>query len=176
MKSNGTKHGMYGTKEYKCWQAMLDRTTNPNSRWYPKYSLLGVEAAWTESFAVFLEHIGLQPNDGQKWTVGRKDNTVGYFPGNVRWETTTQQVRNRGRMKSNKTGFTGVLWREGGGDRPYGRAVATWYEMNGTRRTKTFPAKSISKSDAIYYASLHRSLQIERLNREGAGYAEKHGC
>jgi hypothetical protein len=39
-----------------------------------------------EGYIAFLKAIGPKPQDGQKWSVGRKDHTRGYEKGNVRWE------------------------------------------------------------------------------------------
>jgi len=37
-------------------------------------------------FLKFCDEIGPKPNDGQKWSVGRKDHSKGYVKGNIRWE------------------------------------------------------------------------------------------
>jgi hypothetical protein len=55
-----------------------------------------MDPVWRESFAAFeayiLSTIGEKPNG--RYSLGRKDNDKGYFPGNVEWQTDFQQMRN----------------------------------------------------------------------------------
>lgn len=162
------------TKEYRCWQNVKERVLNPNHQYFERYSVLGMEEEWKTDSDAFLAYMGAQPDQITRWTVGRIDNDVGYFKGNVRWEDSKEQNRNRRKFRNNDSGFAGVTWRDEP-SRPNGRAIATWYDAEGKQKSKSFAAKGISKESAIYSASLHRSLQIDQLNREGAGYAEKHG-
>ena len=48
---------------------------------------------WRQSFETFLADVGLRP--GRLFSLGRKDNSKGYYPRNVGWETEKQQARNR---------------------------------------------------------------------------------
>lgn len=48
---------------------------------------------WVDSFEAFLADVGRRPGPG--YSIDRKNNDRGYEPGNVRWATATQQMRNR---------------------------------------------------------------------------------
>ncbi len=48
---------------------------------------------WRDSFSVFLAHVGRRPSPAH--SLGRKDNDLGYSPGNVEWETLDQQANNK---------------------------------------------------------------------------------
>lgn len=51
-----------------------------------------MDPRWRDSFSTFQSEIGSRPS--KEHSVGRIDNNKGYWPGNVRWETKTQQMRN----------------------------------------------------------------------------------
>lgn len=92
-----TKHGYTKTHraEYKIWGGIKQRCLNPNSTFYHRYGGRGITicAEWRDDFAAFLEHVGPRPSPDM--SIDRIDNDRGYEPGNVRWATQTQQVRNR---------------------------------------------------------------------------------
>jgi hypothetical protein len=170
-------HGMSTSKEYKSWQEMLSRCLNSEHRYYEKYSNLegGVQECWKTSFQDFHKYIGNHPEGkGIRWSVGRIDNDVGYTEGNVRWEDSFQQNRNRGKSKANTSGTTGVRWAEAG-KRPHGRAIARWYDLSGKLKSRSFSEKYIGKDDAMQLAINYRSKMIDDLNKQGAGYSDKHG-
>ena len=52
---------------------------------------------WANSFQAFIDYIGLMPSDGQRYTIDRIDNKLGYIPGNVRWATNKTQANNTSR-------------------------------------------------------------------------------
>lgn len=83
--------------EYRTLMAMIARCTNPKNISYPKYggSGVGVCEEWrgANGFPNFLKCVG--PKPGKGWSIGRIDNSKGYEPGNVRWETAKQQAQNR---------------------------------------------------------------------------------
>ena len=83
------------TPEYKAWQSMKSRCLAPGTRMYPRYGGRGITIyqPWINSFPLFLAHVGRKP--GPKYSLGRIDNDGHYDPINVRWETTTEQIRNR---------------------------------------------------------------------------------
>lgn len=107
------RHGWSGTPTYKSWEAMIQRTSNTDSKDYAAYGGRGITVCpqWL-SFVTFLEDMGKKPPG---LTLGRIKNEEGYTPGNCRWETQSEQNGNRrflGRRKSPKTSskFPGVSW------------------------------------------------------------------
>ena len=85
-------HGYTGTPTYSTWQSMLKRCLKSTDKNYSKYSKLGVCPEWT-SFESFLAAVGERPS--MRHTLDRINNSVGYFPGNVRWSSWEEQQRNR---------------------------------------------------------------------------------
>jgi hypothetical protein len=83
-------HGGVGTPEYNAWRSMRWRCNPRNKRCYPLH--IQVCPEWLRSFDAFLAHIGPMPTPGLE--VDRKNNNAGYEPGNVRWATRSQQMRN----------------------------------------------------------------------------------
>lgn len=90
-----TSHGMSKTKEYKTWLSMVKRCANLNDTSYADYGGRGitVHGEWQNDFEAFYNHIGPVPFDGA--TIDRINNERGYYPGNVKWSTQTEQARNR---------------------------------------------------------------------------------
>jgi hypothetical protein len=82
----------------KKWHGMQSRC-RPDFRWSKNYHERGIRVAW-EAFKQFAEyvrdHLGFPDlESGTKWTLDRIDNDVGYQPGNIRWATYTENLRNR---------------------------------------------------------------------------------
>jgi hypothetical protein len=69
------------------------RCLNPNSNNYSRYGGAGITICdrWN-SFENFLEDMGERPAGT---TIDRKNNKLGYEPGNCRWVTKKEQARNR---------------------------------------------------------------------------------
>lgn len=88
---------MSSTEEYHAWCQMIQRCTNPRSPAWKDYGGRGITVCpeWRESFEVFYKHVGPKPGKGRKWSLGRIDNDDGYRPGNVEWQTRSQQSKNR---------------------------------------------------------------------------------
>jgi hypothetical protein len=87
-------HGMRYTPEYRSWQAMVGRCSNPAHKDYPRYGAKGIHVCdeWRRSFSAFVAHIGPRP---EGTSIDRIDPGRGYTPGNVRWATPHEQSRNR---------------------------------------------------------------------------------
>lgn len=91
-----TKHGGYRTPEYKSWNAMMQRCTNPRNTSYAEYGGRGIMIApqWMgpDGFLQFVADLGHRP-DGM--TLDRIKSDGNYEPGNVRWATRKVQQNNR---------------------------------------------------------------------------------
>jgi hypothetical protein len=88
--SNGTE-----TPEYRSWEHMFYRCTNPKSSRWKYYGGAGVKISprW-ESFENFLTDMGPRPLGT---TLGRFGDVGNYEPGNCVWMTQAEQVANRKR-------------------------------------------------------------------------------
>lgn len=88
-------HAKRGAKspEYRAWRQMIRRCHDPRARAYAYYgaSSVAVCTEWREDFSAFLAHVGLKPSPTH--TLDRI-NGGNYEPGNVRWATHTEQMRN----------------------------------------------------------------------------------
>jgi hypothetical protein len=84
---------------YKVWENVKQRTTNANHPRFTDWGGRGVTmfAPWRESFMPFalylLNTLGERPST--KHSLDRRDNSLGYVPGNVRWATAKEQAANR---------------------------------------------------------------------------------
>lgn len=82
--------------EYAAWTAMRARCLNPRHKSYPNYGGRGITICkrWLDSFEDFLADVGYRPSI--HYSLDRFPNNNGHYePGNVRWATVKQQVRNR---------------------------------------------------------------------------------
>lgn len=88
---------------YGCWQGIKQRCLNPNSESYKNYGGRGIEIApeWVDDFQAFRvyirQHLGPKPTPGH--SIDRINNDYGYFPGNLRWATHSQQMLNQRRRR-----------------------------------------------------------------------------
>jgi hypothetical protein len=89
-----TTHGMTKTREFKSWQAMIQRCTNPNCDSYIYYGARGIRICreWMWSFQAFYDDLGPRPKG---MTLDRINTEGNYEPGNCKWSTSTEQVHNR---------------------------------------------------------------------------------
>lgn len=87
-------HGMTGSREFQSWSGAKGRCYNPDSQQYKNYGGRGItmHPDWIDNFQEFYDHIGPCPAG---LTLDRMDNNKGYIPGNVRWATSVEQIRNR---------------------------------------------------------------------------------
>lgn len=88
-------HGMCESTEYVCWKSMVGRCTCETAPAYRNYGARGITVCerWLD-FAAFYEDMGPRPSP--KHTLDRFPNAKGnYEPGNCRWATPKEQLRNR---------------------------------------------------------------------------------
>lgn len=84
------------TPEYRAWDAMANRCTRPTCDKFRYYGGRGIKVCdrWLKSFVSFVEDVGLRPSSGH--SLDRYPNpNGGYEPGNVRWATKKEQMRNK---------------------------------------------------------------------------------
>src|SRR5690606_6056327 len=89
-------HAMTRSPEYRAWQHMRERCSNPRVHNYHRYGGRGIKVCdrWANSFENFLADMGPRPSP--EHSLDRYPNPDGdYEPGNCRWATPEQQTRNR---------------------------------------------------------------------------------
>lgn len=89
------KHGLSYTPEYRAWQQLRLRCTDPKHAAYPNYGGRGITvcAAWLDSPEAFYRDVGPKPSPAHE--LDRIDNDRGYEPGNCRWVLRKENDRNR---------------------------------------------------------------------------------
>ncbi len=86
-----TSHGMARSPEYRAWQDLNQRCSNPKCQRWDRYGGRGIECRFT-GFEQFLAEIGPRPSP--RHSVDRIDNEGHYEPGNVQWALSKPQQRN----------------------------------------------------------------------------------
>jgi len=164
-------------KEWQAWIGMRRRCNDVNSQDYKDYMERGIRVSvlWQDDFLAFLEHIGPAPKDGQRWSVGRTNNNLGYEPNNVEWQLDSKQARNHSLHRNNISGAVGVCLTKSGHGYGHEYYLAFWTDLEGKRKTKCFCTYKYGHEEAFELAVAYRKQQIEILNAAGAGYADSHG-
>lgn len=95
LRKHGDNKTTHRTKEYNTWASMIQRCENPNAVEFHNYGGRGVNVCskWRNSYAAFLKDVGRRPSDNHsldRWP----DKDGNYEPGNVRWATPMEQMRN----------------------------------------------------------------------------------
>lgn len=91
------KHGESNSSEWKIWNKMIIRCTNPKHDKYKNYGAKGITVCerWLDKekgFINFLEDMGKKPKRHQ---IDRINNNGNYEPSNCRWVTRKQNCRNK---------------------------------------------------------------------------------
>ena len=83
--------------EYRAWCNMIQRCTNESYPRYDRYGGRGITVCeeWLASYNAFFRDVGPRPS--KLHSLDRVKNDLGYFPGNVRWATKSEQMVNRHR-------------------------------------------------------------------------------
>lgn len=97
-----TKHGLWGSKVYKCWDNMRSRCYNKNMTEYDCYGGRGIRVCdeWKNNFQTFYDYVSKLPHFGEKgYSIDRINNDGNYEPSNVRWATAKEQANNQQRTR-----------------------------------------------------------------------------
>jgi hypothetical protein len=78
--------------------------------------------------------------------------------------------RNRKINSNNTSGVVGVSF-----NRSTKTWNARWYDLSKKKRYISFSARKYGYDEAFRLACEYRAKMIEELNRQGAGYTERHG-
>lgn len=104
------RHAPATTAEYRAWNLMNQRCSNPSCPLYRLYGGRGIAVCdrWRSSFSAFLADMGHKPTS--KMTLDRIDTNGNYEPSNCRWISHLRQQHNRrNNRKLTALGFTGNL-------------------------------------------------------------------
>lgn len=123
-----------GDRAVSEWRSLREAIRRCHDERHPQFADYGgrgicVHAAWRDKasgYDAFMDHIGPKPS--ARHSLERKDNAVGYEPGNVKWATRTEQNNNK---RSN------LLIKVDG----VARTAAEWARVTGLGRRQTIPAR-----------------------------------
>lgn len=90
--SSGARRGE--TVEYRCWRGLRQRCCNPKTRAFKRYGGRGIIVCerWLHSYENFLADMGRKPTPAH--SIDRINGDGNYEPGNCRWATQSEQMRN----------------------------------------------------------------------------------
>jgi hypothetical protein len=94
-KHGEARHNANKTPEYRTWGEIIQRCENPKRVNFKFYGGRGIKMCdeWRQSFPTFLAHVGRRPSP--QHSIDRIDSNGNYEPGNVRWATVSEQIKNR---------------------------------------------------------------------------------
>lgn len=109
MENPNWRGGKSGHPLYLIYNDMVARCRRKTHLRYDDYGGRGIDVCqeWVDDFWQFVEDVGERPEGKTKagrayWQLDRIDNDGNYEPGNVRWATPEQQVRNRRSINPDK--------------------------------------------------------------------------
>lgn len=90
------RHGLRHTRIYEVWKTMIQRCTNPRSRYWYCYGGRGITVCeeWRSSAEAFIEW-ALANGYERGLTIDRLDNDAGYSPSNCQWITNAANTAKR---------------------------------------------------------------------------------
>lgn len=93
--SSAATHRMSKHPAFRSWADMKSRCLTEKHKWFPSYGGRGIKIhdKWVDSFESFWSDMSDTWFQGAQ--LGRIDNDGDYEPANCRWETATQQQRNK---------------------------------------------------------------------------------
>jgi hypothetical protein len=96
-------HRLSRSPVYRAWAAAKSRCYDKNHPNYRNYGGRGISMCdqWRDSFETFLNDVGDKP--APKYTLDRIDVDGDYAPGNCRWATHTEQMRNTRQTKNDES-------------------------------------------------------------------------
>jgi hypothetical protein len=89
------RRGGSRSPEYRSWQNMLQRCTNPKDQDWKNWGGRGIRVCdrWLHSFENFFVDMGRKPSPAH--SIDRSNNDGNYEPGNCCWATAKEQRANR---------------------------------------------------------------------------------
>jgi hypothetical protein len=90
---------------YRCWQNIKEHCLNPKHPVFKHYGGRGITMApeWINDFPAFHDYINQNLGPRPKGrSLDRIENNEGYFPGNLKWSTKSEQNHNQRRSAINK--------------------------------------------------------------------------
>lgn len=120
--THGHTRGGKRRPEYEAWKHMLRRCLSPADSRYADYGGRGISVCleWVASYEAFYAHVGQRPSATH--SLDRIDVNGNYEPGNVRWATRAEQLRNT-RSNRHITAFGTT------------KTLAEWADITGVRRS-----------------------------------------
>jgi len=98
----------------------------------------------------------------------KRDNRIS----NLREIPAEMNSRNCPMFKNNKSGVTGVCKRQ---SRKTPSWSATWVDISGAKKEKSFPVSKYGEELAFELACKYREQMLHELNLHGLGYTPQHG-
>lgn len=88
-------HGKSNTVEFKIWQGIKHRCSNPTAFAYHRYGGRGIRMSkeWADNFSTFFADMGKRPS--ARHSIERRNNDGDYRKENCYWATREEQCRNR---------------------------------------------------------------------------------
>lgn len=156
-------HGKsYNTYEYNLWMRIKQGCYNANHPSYKYYGLRGISIylPWRKSFVCFYKYLqcALGPRPSKLHSIDRIDNNKSYIPGNLRWCTHQQQMRNRNKFNGSSltSKYKGVY---------YSRACKKWvsqisvnkkHYILGYFKQEKYAAEAYNKAAKILFKAYSR--------------------